>query len=390
MDIAKLRADTPACRQLIHLDNAGSSFMPKPVVEIMIRHLEREAATGGYLAESERAGEQQAVYESIARLLGAEAPEIAFMGSATDAWDKAFYSLGLGSGDKIVTAFNEYCANYVAFLHLQKKLDLEIHVVGPDETGDIDLEAMQAAINSGPKLLAISHVPSTSGQVNAVEKIGQMAQEAGVPYLLDACQSVGQLPVNVKEIGCQMLAATGRKFLRGPRGCGFLYIADDFRKKLQPVFMTNQGGHWATADAYEERNDARVFEAWERSVAIQLGLGAAVDYLLALDMDWVRRRISGLAARLRAGLAQIPGITVTDIGQHLSGIATFTSESLSAEEIMHKLRLRGIIIQVARVVHTRLDFEARGIDTAARLSPHYYILDEEVDRVLEEITSLHS
>ena len=390
MDIEQLRADTPACREFIHLDNAGSSFMPKPVVETLIGHIEREAAVGGYLAARERAEDQEAVYGSIAGLIGAEASEIAFMGSATDAWDKAFYSLGLGRGDKIVTAFNEYCANYVAFLHLQKKLDLEIIAVGPDQTGDIDLGAMQQAINSGAKLVAISHVPSTSGQVNPVAEIGRLAQEAGVPYLLDACQSLGQLPVNVKDIGCQMLAATGRKFLRGPRGCGFLYVADDFRQRMDPVFMTNQGGRWASAETYEERRDARVFEVWERNVAVQLALGVAIDYLQALDMDWVSERICGLAARLRAGLAEIPGLTVCDIGQELSGIVSFTSAALSAEEIMLKLRPRGIITQVARVVHTRLDLEARGIDTAARLSPHYFILDEEIDRTLEEIARLHS
>lgn len=390
MDIEQLRADTPACRELVHLDNAGSSFMPNPVVDALIGHIEREAAIGGYLAARERAADQEAVYGSIARLIGAAPSEVAFMGSATDAWDKAFYSLGLGHGDKIVTAFNEYCANYVAFLHLQKKLHLKIEVVGPDENGDIDLGSMERAINSGAGLVAISHVPSTSGQVNPVAEIGRLANEAGVPYLLDACQSLGQLPVNVKDIGCQMLAATGRKFLRGPRGCGFLYVADDFRQRMDPVFMTNQGGLWTSAGTYEERRDARVFEVWERNVAVQLALGVAIDYLHGLDMDWVSGRIRGLAARLRVGLAEIRGITVCDIGRELSGIVSFTSEMLSAEEIMQKLRRRGIITQVARLAHTRLDLEARGIDTAARLSPHYYILEEEIERTLDEIASLHS
>ena len=364
--------------------------MPNPVVKALIGHIEREAAMGGYLAARERAEDQEAVYGSLARLIGAATSEIAFMGSATDAWDKAFYSLGLGRGDKIVTAFNEYCANYVAFLHLQKKLDLEIDVVGPDDNGDIDLGAMRQAINSGARLVAISHVPATSGQVNPVAEIGRLAREAGVPYLLDACQSLGQLPVNVKHIGCQMLAGTGRKFLRGPRGCGFLYVADDFRQQMEPVFMTNQGGRWVSAGTYEERRDARVFEVWERNVAVQLAFGVAIDYLHALDMDWVSGRICALAARLRVGLAAIPGITICDIGQELSGIVSFTSTAQSAEEIMRKLRRRGIITQVARVVHTRLDLEARGIDTAARLSPHYFILEKEIDRTLEEIAALHS
>lgn len=389
-NIQRLRAETPGCTGQIYLDNAGSALMPDPVIKKMSDHLAAEAKMGGYRAAEAAAAEIEAVYASLAGLLGAKPSEIAVLASATDAWDRAFYSLEFAPGDRIVTAWNEYCANYLAYLHMQKRKGVEITVIGANEAGDLDLGALEAAIDDKTRLISLSHMPSSSGQVIPAAEVGRLARAARVPFLLDACQSVGQMPVDVDEIGCDMLTGTARKFLRGPRGMGFLYIREAMLDRLDPAFLTNQGAVWTGPDAYELTPGARRFEAWERNVAAQLGLGAAVDYTMALGLSAIRERSWALAARLRAGLADLPAVAVHDLGSVLSAIVTFTVEGLAAAEIKERLAARDVHVQVAQAHHTLLDMQPRGLESVVRASPHYYNTEDEIDRTLEFIANVTS
>lgn len=270
--------------------------MPKSVVNVVIDFTEIEAAWGGYEAYARCAEELDGVYESVARHIGADRREIALTENATVAWCHAFYSLPLKPGSRIVTCEAEYAANYVAFLQRAKRNKLKIDVVPSDATGSLDVEALEKMMDGDVGVVAINWVPTNGGLVNATQDVGRIARNHGVPYLLDACQAVGQMPVDVNALGCDFLSATGRKFLRGPRGTNFLYVASARLADLEPVNIDHFAAPWTGRDEYTLRDDARRFETWENSYALRMGLRAAIDYADNIGMNAIERRIRKLAA----------------------------------------------------------------------------------------------
>ncbi|WP_437287887.1 aminotransferase class V-fold PLP-dependent enzyme [Sorangium sp. So ce406] len=387
MDIAALRRDTPACARVVHFNNAGAALPPTVVVDTVVDHLRREAAIGGYEAEAEAGERLEAVYGSVARLLGAAPDEIALVESATRAWDMAFYSLRFGPGDRILTARAEYASNYIAFLQMARRTGAEIVPIPSDESGAVSLPELDRLLDERVKLIAVTHIPTSGGLINPAEEIGRRARSAGVPFLLDACQSVGQLPIDVEAIGCDMLSATGRKYLRGPRGTGFLYVRRALLERLEPPFLDLHAACWTAPDRYELRPDARRFESWESHVAGRLGLGAAVDYALRLGLPAIRDRVCALAERLRAQLAELPGVAVRDLGQRRCGIVTFTREGEDAAAIKARLGAQAIHVSVSTASGTLLDFEARGIPDLVRASVHYYNDESEIDRFVAALAA---
>ncbi|AUX39983.1 aminotransferase class V [Sorangium cellulosum] len=382
MDIAALRRDTPACASVVHFNNAGASLPPAVVVDTVVEHLRREAAVGGYEAEEEARARLEAVYGSVARLIHAEPDEIALVENATRGWDMAFYALRFRPGDRILTAQAEYGSNYIAFLQVARRTGAEIVPVPSDESGALSLSELDRLLDERVKLIAVTHVPTNGGLVNPAEAIGRRARAAGVPFLLDACQSIGQLPVDVEAIGCDMLSATGRKYLRGPRGTGFLYVRRALLDRLEPPFLDLRAATWTAPDQYTIRPDARRFENWESYIAGRLGLGAAVEYALTLGLPAIRDRVSALAERLRARLAEVPGVAVRDLGEQRCGIVSFTRAGEHAAAVKARLGAQAIHVSVSTAGGTRLDFEARGLPDLVRASVHYYNDEAEIDRFI--------
>src|SRR5919109_2044960 len=280
LDIARLRTETPACERLVHFNNAGASLMPAPVYRAVLEHLQLEQSVGGYEAEADAEPALGDFYDAFAALLNCDRSEIAFVENATRAWDMAFYSLPLQEGDQILTAEAEYVSNFLGFLHQAERRGLDIDVVPSDDSGQLDLDAMERMITPRTRLIAITHIPTQGGLVNPAEEVGRIARRHGITYLLDACQSVGQMPLDVEKIGCQLLSGTGRKFLRGPRGTGFLYVSKEILDRLDPPFIDLHAATWTDARSFEIRPDARRFENWESYVAGRVGLRAAVRYAL--------------------------------------------------------------------------------------------------------------
>src|SRR5919198_3097848 len=257
IDVEALRADTPACRERLHFNNAGASLMPRPVVETVVEHLELEARIGGYEAADAEHERIAAVYRSCARLINCQPEEVALLENATRAWDAAFYAIPFSAGDRIVTGRAEYCSNYMAYLQVTRATGAEIVVIDDDEHGQIDVDELRAATDERVKLISLTHVPTSGGLVNPAADVGEIARDANVLYLLDATQSVGQMPIDVAAIGCDFLAATGRKFIRGPRGAGFLYVARDRITDLHPAAVEVGGAKWTARDAYTLKDDAK-------------------------------------------------------------------------------------------------------------------------------------
>lgn len=383
IDIDQIRADTPATTRRAYLHNAGAGLMPAPVVEAMKRHIDLEAEIGGYAAATQEAPRLQAVYTSIAKLLGAAPDEIAITENATVAWQMAFYALRFAPGDRILTAEAEYAANYVAYLQVARRTGAVIEVVPSDASGQLDVAALGRMTDSRVKLISITWIPTNGGLVNPAAEVGKIARASGIPYLLDACQAVGQMPADVEAIGCDMLSATGRKFLRGPRGTGFLYVRRAMIQRLEPPIIDHFAAPWVARDEYRLRDDARRFESWENNYAARMGLGVAVDYALGIGLDAIEARCRLLAGRLREGLRSIPGLRLRDLGLHPSAIVSFTMEGIEAQAVVDAAARAGITIGVSNPSSTRLDAEARGLPALVRASPHYYNTEAEVDRMIE-------
>lgn len=389
LDVSRLRAETPACERVLHFNNAGASLSPAPVLEAQLEHLRLEAQIGGYEAADRAAPACERAYAAVAELLRARPDEIAVVENATRAFDMAFYAFPFHEGDRILASEVEYASNYLAFLQVARRTGARVEVVASEDDGTISIPALRAALtrDDRARLVALTHVPTNGGLVNPAAEVGRACREAGVPFLLDACQSAGQMPLDVEALGCDVLSATARKFLRGPRGVGFLYVRRSLLERLEPPFVDLHAATWTARDRYELRPDARRFENWEGNVAAKIGLGVAVDYALRLGLAAIRDRVRALAELLREGLAMLPGVTVRDQGGEKCAIVTFDAQTRRAPEIRDALRGRSINVSVTTVTSTRLDMESRGLEDMVRASVHCYNTEEEVERFCRELAT---
>jgi cysteine desulfurase/selenocysteine lyase len=387
VDIERVRAETPGCADVVHLNNAGAALQPAPVHDTVLRHLELEARIGGYEAADAVADRLSDYYDVMARLVGAHPDEIAYVDNATRGWDMAFYAIPFRAGDRILTTTSEYGSNGMAYAQVSARHGVRVEVIPDDEHGQVSPAALERMLGEGGvRLVTMNHVPTHDGLINPVAEVGKLTRAAGVLYLVDACQSVGQLCVDVAEIGCDLLSATGRKFLRGPRGTGFLYVRRDVLDRLEPLFVDLRSAEWTGPDSYELRPGARRFETGERFVAGQLGQARAATYAMDVGLEAIEERVIALADRLRGGLAELPGIRVHDRGVRKSAIVTFTHDRLGAAEIAGLLAERHINVRVAEQSY-RYDSGHRP-PRRVRASVHYYNTGAELDHTLSTLASL--
>ncbi len=388
LDVAAERAATPGCEEVVHLNNAGAALPTAATVQAEVDHLWLEARRGGYEAAAMVADRVTATRAAAARLVGAAEDEVVLAGSDTQGFARALWGFVLGGGvapgDRILTDRLAYDSHYMALLQVAGHVGAAVEVVRSETGGDVDLEALDAALSAGPvALCTATHVGTHRGLVNPVEEMGAACRAAGVPFFLDACQSVGQLAVDVDAVGCDVLTTTGRKWLRGPRGTGFLYVRQAMAARLQPPGAGGDGAVWLDADRFEFRAGAARFAEFEVPVAAQVGLGVALDHVLELGVDAISVRVGELAARLRRTLGEVDGVSVHESGRRLSGIVAFTVEGTEPAGVKAEAAQRHVNVSVSEAPAARLDMATPRPAATVRASPHYYNTDAELDALVE-------
>jgi len=379
-DLARWRADTPGCVDRIHLNNAGAALQPTVVLDAVTTYLRHEAMLGGYEAADAAADQIAECYAAIATLVGAEPRNIAVVENATVAVAQGLAAFDFRPGDAIVTSRADYVSNQLMYLSLARRLGVDVRRAADLPDGGIDPESVRTLLDDRRvRLVAVSWVPTNSGLIQAVQAVGEVCEAAGVPFLIDACQAVGQLPIAVHELRCDFLAATARKFLRGPRGIGFLYVSDRaLARGDHPLLVDMRGAEWTAVDGYRLFDGARRFENYEFSYALILGLGAAVQYSIGVGAAG-RLRAATLAAGLRERLATIPGVRVMDRGAQRGAIVTVATNGADPARLKHALRARRINTSVSTRDDGVIDMDAKGVTAVLRLSPHYYNTEDELD-----------
>lgn len=378
-EIDQLRKETKGVADLIHFNNAGAALPPDPVRKTVIDYLEEEMTQGGYETKEKYSETFENAYASIARFLNAGPQEIAFMENATAAWHAAFYAIDFRDGDEILISQADYSSYYLTYLHFKRKLDIRVKMAPNDEHGQVDVQALESMVGPKTRVIALGHIPTNSGLVSPAVAVGEVARKHNLIYLLDACQSAGQVPLDVKQLGCDVLSAAGRKYIRGPRGTGFLYVSDRVRGELTPSLVDLHSALWTSTNTYEFREDARKFENWESNYAGILGLKVAIDYAMEVGMERIWHRIQFLGTKLREAILDIPGAAIHDSGEVKGGIVSFTLQGHSATAIKAYLRDHRVNVSWMDQPSARLELEAKGIEELVRASVHYYNTEAEIE-----------
>ncbi len=388
IDVLRARKETIACDDIIHFNNAGASLMPVPVSEALHGYLRSEERIGGYETAEKYSESLERVYSVAAKLISCSPKEIAFVENATRAWDLAFYSFKFKPGDKILTTVAEYGSNVIAYLQQARRFGVEVNFVPNDESGQIDIEALRNLIDDKVKLISITHIPTGGGLVNPAVEVGKIARSANIPFILDSCQGVGQIPIDVDAIGCDILCTTGRKFLRGPRGTGLLYVRKELIERLEPPMLDQHAAELITPYEYKICQDAKRFENWEQFFAGKYALSVAIDYALSWGIESIKQRIYSLANLLRKKLSQIDSIEITDEGIEKCGIVTFTSGNIAPREIKQALATYKINVSTAKGSGSLVSFSARGLTEVVRASIHYFNTEEEIDYFIDILKTI--
>ena len=387
-EILKFRALTKGTVECIHFNNAGSSLPADNVVNTVVDYLLDEAMNGGYETEFKYQAELENTYTLIARLINAEINEVAIVENASLGWGLAFNGIQFERGDEVITSEMEYSTNLLGYLNARNLYGIEIKYVHQDENGNFPVADLEAAINPKTKLIAITHIASGSGTMLPIVEIGAIAKKHKILYLVDACQTIGQVPIDVKQINCDMLSVTGRKYLRAPRGTGFLFVKKAVQPLLKTFFMDSHTASLVSETEFIVRDDARRFELYEKNRGLCLGLSKAVELALSIGVDRIWQRVQTLADLLRLELGKIPGVIVHEKGDLKCGIVTFSIEGFEAATVKKMLHERSVNVSVSNAASTLLYMRTNHLDLIVRASVHYYNTEEEIAIMCEILRSV--
>lgn len=399
----QIREQTDLLPNVIHFNNAGSSLPPRVVTEAMQDYLLRESRYGGYEVAHDYAEVLDGFYRAIATHLNCRPDQVARAESATRAFNRGILGICWKEGDVILTTKSDYISNHLVFAQLRDRSGVVTELI-PEGNDGFDPKALEKRLEEGklPRLVSITHVPTNSGRIQDVVAAGQLCRKYNVLYAVDACQSAGQLSLDVQQIQCDFLSATFRKYLRGPRGIAFLYLSDRVLQDetITPLGLDSQGADWTGPDQYRLHHNASRFETWEESKVLKIGATKAVDYLNELGIDFIQARIQLLSSKLRLGMGKVAGLEPHHVGNTAlhHGTATLKSSATlttgihlmnvpgwtkSPAELIAQLRQHGLHATTSGVTHDQFHFREQNIDWALRLSVHYFNTEAEIDRAME-------
>ncbi|WP_310631577.1 aminotransferase class V-fold PLP-dependent enzyme [Paraburkholderia sp.] len=388
-DIDALRAQTPGTRTTTHFNHAGASLPSSATLSAIHAQLEREATSGPMEAGVAASAITDEARALAATLFNAQPDEIALTGGNSQGWGAAFAALGgWNAGDRLLVGRHEWGGNLAAMQFAAQRAGATIDVIPSREDGTLDTAALASMIDERVRLIALTWLPANGGLINPAEAVGAIARRFGIPYFVDAAQAAGQVPIDVRTIGCDVLSAAPRKALRAPRGTGLLYVRREFLERLTPAYVDRFS---APLDAQGEprlRDDAGRFESAETSMALRAGLANALREALAIGVPAIRQRIDQVATTLRQRLAQIESVALLDDGVERSGLVAFNLAGYEPQAVQAALAGRGISIGLSGVPYTPLDMRARGLTSVARASVSYLTTDEEIGRLVEAIIAI--
>jgi len=395
-ELNAFRNDTEGCHHVVHFNNAGASLMPNVVTQSVMDHIRLESQIGGYEAAALKADAIQQFYEQAGKLLNCKASNIAFTSSATDSYTRALSSIPFRHGDTILTDNDDFISNQIQFLSCQKRFGIKIVRIRNAPEGGVDLHDLEQKLNKlQPRLLAITHIPTNSGLVQSVKQIAEIYDRYihhhadQTWYILDACQSVGQMKLDVQELKCDFLSVTARKFLRGPRGTGFLYVSDKaLEKGLEPLFIDMRGAEWIEKDMYKPRADAMRYEDWEFAYALVLGTRYAIGYCLQVGEEKIWQQVKSLSAYMREELAAMDKVRVLDKGPEVGGLVTFHVKDAEPKFLVNELLKRKINVVASYRNFAVIDFDEKQVQWAIRASPHYFNTKQEVALFIEAVKEI--
>ena len=393
--ITGLRSHTPGLVQGLHFNNGGAGLPSQATLDAVIEQLQLEARLGPMEAAAAAQPGVALARERAARLINADVGEIAFAGSGSSALGLAVAALlstnkPLQVAERILVGRQEWGGSLATYQRMAQRAGATVEQIPCREDGSVDPAALARMLDARVRLVSLTWLPANGGLINDAAAIGRLTRAAGVPYLIDAGQALGQLPVDVQALGCDILKSAGRKHLRGPRGTALLYVRQALLERLEPVFVDVQSAAW-TEDQARLRRDAQMFETSESSLALTLGLGAALELATSLDLAQAFARVQRLAERLRAALSELPGITLRDLGgPERSGLVSFTVEGITAAEVKRRLAGQGIEVGANGVPYTPLDMQARGLDGVVRATLSYLNTEDEVQRLVEALARLRA
>jgi len=395
-EVFAFRKDTVGCSNVIHLNNAGASLMPDVVTQSILEHIKLESQIGGYEASALRAGDIQQFYVQAGKLVNCKASNIAFTASATDSYTRALSSIPFQSGDVILTDNDDFISNQIQFLSCEKRFGVKIVRIKNASVGGVDLQDLEEKLFSlQPRLLAITHIPTNSGLVQPVQSIAEIysryekIHNDKTWYILDACQSAGQMKLDAEELKCDFLSITIRKFLRGPRGTGFLYVSDKaLNYGLEPLFIDMRGAEWIEKDTYQPKDDAMRFEDWEFAYALVLGSRLAIEYCLSIGEERIWQQVKYLSGYMRQELSTIDRVRVLDRGPEVGGLVTFTVKGSEPKYLVGELLKRKINVVPSYRNFAVIDFDEKKVEWAIRASPHYFNTIEEIDEFVYAVKTI--
>ncbi len=352
-----------------YLNHAACGLLPDAALHAMHGYALREQALGAYGAARQVQAEIEQLYQGIAATIHAQPQDIALTQGNSDGWSLVVSAMDWSGGGRILAPRSEWGGNLGILMQLSAQCGVQVEEIPSDADGAVDLEALETLLRTPASLVVLTWMPANSPLVQPAEAVGALCAQAGVPLLVDAAQAVGQWPVDVRQLQCAALTAPGRKWLRGPRGTGFVYVHPDFLPRLRPLTADHFSRPWQTGNTWTYRADARRLEQSEASVALRLGLGAALAAWNALGMERIHGEIQKRADWLRDGLDCLPGIRAHRSGRHASsGIVTLECSRHDAAALHRGLQERGVEAALSPVAFTPWDMQARGLSAVLRLS----------------------